>query len=376
MRRLAAILASLSVAIAACGADRGDAAQPAAQQAAQGASNQGSGNQGSGNKLRLKPVSIMDPSGFERPMLAASSVIPADWTPEGGIIWRQGECNTGSTNNWQATAPGEAAGIFLMPSFGWRANTMGMPLPQDCVPAAFQTADEAAAHLARQLPGGRVVQVQAAPEMKQAAQMMTSQVYNGDPNSRTWFDATSARVEYTYQGAPYEAIVSLMTFHMMMTMPGYGFGPDSQSAAGGTMLVTAFAARKGTLEQHMPVFDAFVANYRQDPAYAQRMAQHQAKMSGIMIEGSRKRHQAIMESYKTTSSSSIDIWRGSDDDAIRRKEIDAIRGEDTFSADTPSGEISLPSGYSSAWQMNDGSFVVTDDQFFDPMDGKRLSPAY
>ncbi|GGC95201.1 hypothetical protein [Aquisalinus flavus] len=368
MRRIAVMLLSLSVAIAACGPERSDAAQTAGQSSALAA--------GSGSQLRLQPAKIMDPSGFEQPMLAASSVIPAGWTPQGGVIWRQGDCTMGATSNWQATAPGEAAGIFLMPGFGWRANTMGMPVPQDCVAAAYQSADEAAAHLARQMPGGRVVAIQAAPEMKQAAQMMSSQIYNGDPNSRTWFDATSARIEYTYQGAPYEAIVSLMTFHMLMTMPGYGFGPDSQAAAGGTMLVTAFAARKGTLEQHMPVFDAFVANYREDPAYARRMAQHQAKMSGIMMEGSRKRHEAIMEGYRATSSSSIDIWRGSNDDAIRRKEIDAIRGEDTFSADTPSGEISLPSGYSSAWQMNDGSFVVTDDQFFDPMDGKRLSPAY
>ena len=35
-------------------------------------------------EMRLKLITIMDPTGFEKPMPAARSILPADWTTTGG----------------------------------------------------------------------------------------------------------------------------------------------------------------------------------------------------------------------------------------------------------------------------------------------------
>mgnify|MGYP007112249489 CR=1 FL=1 len=79
--------------------------------------------------MRLRIAKIMDPSGFEKPMLAASSTIPHDWKTEGGVIWRvQGECAPGQTAEWAARSPDGKATISLLPTARWSANNQGMPM--------------------------------------------------------------------------------------------------------------------------------------------------------------------------------------------------------------------------------------------------------
>ncbi len=92
--------------------------------------------------MHVRPVSLMDPSGFQKPMESASSLLPADWTYEGGIIWRiHGECSRGYMMQWQAKSPDGLASITMYPTVGWRASTLQMPLPQDCMAGSFGSAD-------------------------------------------------------------------------------------------------------------------------------------------------------------------------------------------------------------------------------------------
>ena len=43
-----------------------------------------------GSVVRLKQFQIMDPTGFGRPVVAASLLAPSDWKMEGGVRWNAG----------------------------------------------------------------------------------------------------------------------------------------------------------------------------------------------------------------------------------------------------------------------------------------------
>jgi len=51
---------------------------------------------------------------------------------------------------------------------------------------------------------------------------------------------------------------------------------------------------------------------------------------------------------------------------------------ETYDADVPTGQVELPSGYDRAFQLNDDTFVVTNDAFYEPfrdsgIDGRELT---
>ena len=57
--------------------------------------------------------------------------------------------------------------------------------------------------------------------------------------------------------------------------------------------------------------------------------------------------------------------------------VEVIKGVETYGADTPTGQIELPNQYDRAFQLNDGSFVVTNNVMFEPyrdtgLDGTEL----
>jgi hypothetical protein len=65
-------------------------------------------------------------------------------------------------------------------------------------------------------------------------------------------------------------------------------------------------------------------------------------------------------------------------DRNQREFGEAIRGVETY-ADRNGGTVELDHTYNHAWQLDDGSYVLTDDNFFEPyrdlgLSGERLQP--
>ena len=332
----------------------------------------------SGAAKRMQLVKLMDPTGFERPMVAATTVLPQGWTAEGGVIWRiGGDCQSGQTTDWTATSPDGKAVIRMFPSASWRFNNQGLPAGRDCIPAAFNSADQyVQGFMASQLQNSRIIKIQRDPQtMQMLSQYPFRHEMQGDPYSNNWWDAAAVEVEYTYQGKDYSGVMSLFTIHNY-TVSGhsFGYGAPLEMGYGVAFNQVLMAAPAGEVEKYMPAFELFMKNYRVNPEWQAKMNRHNQKMSQIQIEANRKFSNTIAKTYSDISDMSMDSWRKRNamSDTGQRETIEWVRGVETYNADTPTGQVELPTGYDRAFQMNDGTFVVTNDQFFDPMDGQQL----
>ncbi len=332
--------------------------------------------------VRVKVADIMDPTGFERPMRAASSLVPSDWKVTGGVFYKMGgDCTSGQNISWRASSPDGKASIEMLPNVGWSQNNQGYPTGRDCLNAGFGSADQFVRAWAGSLPGGRVVEVVRDPATQRMLAPMTFEM-GGDPYTKSWGDYVTAQVDYTANGRAMKAIVSVFTYHSYMKSGyTYAIGSALEMQTGGASLITVYSAPADVFESYLPLFHLFSANYRVDP-------QWQAKVNAVRRQGNAdaaraaaERSKIISDTYSDISDMSMDSWRKrqDSDDYLRREQGEAIRGAETYSADTPTGQIELPYGYESAWQLNDGSFVVTEDNFYDPyrdsgQEGRRLTP--
>ena len=332
--------------------------------------------------VRVKVAEIMDPTGFERPMRAASSLVPAGWAVTGGVFYKMdGDCTAGQNVAWRATSPDGKASIEMVPNVGWAQNNQGYPTGRDCMNAGFSSAEQFVRAWAQSLPEGRVVEIRRDPATQRMLAPMAME-FQGDPYSKMWGDYVTARVTYTQGGRSMEAIVTTFTFHNYMKSGySFGYGPVLELVTGGASLITVYSAPAADFESYLPIFHLFSANYRVDP-------QWQAKVNAVRRQGNAdaaraaaQRSKIIADTYSDINDMSMDSWRRQQEssDRMQREQGEAIRGTETYTADTPTGQIELPYGYDSAWQLNDGTFVVTDDSFYDPyrdtgQEGRRLTP--
>lgn len=342
--------------------------------------------------MRLKITKIMDPSGFEKPMLAASSVIPYDWKTEGGVVWRvQGECAPGQTAEWSARSSDGKAAISLVPNARWSANNQGMPPAQGCIPAAFESADQYVSAFISQMPDAKIISVDRDP---QTMQILSREPFRsempGDPHYRTWWDAASIHFTYRKEGVPHSGTLILMTIHSHM-VTGHSLGQlmPLQTMSGAASSQVMITAPTSEFAQHLPAFYLFLKNYRVNPDWQARMDQHNAKISEINVKGARERSEIIRKAaldlsktYSDISDMSMESWRRQNEtsDRMQRDTVEGIRGVSTWKADTPTGQIELPTGYDRAFQMKDESFIVTNDATFNPyvatgQDGTELTLA-
>lgn len=334
-------------------------------------------------QVRLKLAAIMDPSGFEKPMTAARSVIPADWTATGGVIWRlNGDCNTGQTVDWTASSADGKAFIRMLPTASWRYNNQGYPTGSDCIPAAFSSADQYVQGFIGQLRDAKIETVERDPAtIEVLSQYPFSSEMPGDPYSKTWWDAASVTFTYAQAGEPYTGVMILFTMHnYTVSGQSFGFGPPLQMGYGTAAIQVLLSAPTDRFAEFTPAFELFLKNYQVDPDWQARMNRYNQQMNQQALQSSRKISSIISNTYSEISDMNMESWRKRNEssDRMQRETSEAIRGVETYDADTPTGQIELPSGYDRAFQLNDDTFVVTNDAFYEPyrdsgIDGRELS---
>ena len=78
----------------------------------------------------------------------------------------------------------------------------------------------------------------------------------------------------------------------------------------------------------------------------------------------------------------MQTWRSGNEssDRMQRESTEAIMGVETYNDPYYGGTVQLDHTYDNAWQLNDGSYVLTNDAMFEPyrdlgVDGQRLEAA-
>ncbi|MEM5516657.1 hypothetical protein WNY37_06825 [Henriciella sp. AS95] len=328
--------------------------------------------------MRFKVTEIMDPTGFEKPIVAATSVIPADWTTEGGIVWQMGmDCNKGFRTDWTATSADGEAMIRMLPQTSWRFNNQGMPVGQGCIPAAINSADEYVQGFIGQLDSPQIVSVERDPATSEAlAKPPFTYEMQGDPYSKNWWDAASVTFDYKRDGKDYTAAMIVFSTHSyMLSGHSFGFGQPLEAGYGAAVVQILIAAPKDQIEDYVPAFMLFLKNYRSNPEWDRRI---QAYLEASRPKNTPRQPSAssvVSNTYDEISDITFNGWKKRNEitSSSPRETSEWIRGVETYNANTPSGQIELPQGYDRAFEMNDGSFVVTNDAFFETLDGRELS---
>ena len=321
-------------------------------------------------QIQFKRADIMDPSGFAAPVRYAVSLIPADWTTQGGIVWvtDPNSCINGSRLGWSASAPDESVSMGALPGIGWQANSFsGWKRAHGC--AAFESSnpDEIAAyyvHQAAQQAGTAVniVDIQHDPAHDHRQTQILNTSLGGGVSGIPQNNRAVTRVaEFTYEvgGRPYRGF-------LLMNMTIFESQIQGTSTLSGSIYEAFyFGARADKFDASLPILEAFMRNFQLDPAW--KIAKWR---SDAAFAASQPRPSSTWK-VDTTGSDILDIQmqgylnRTAIRDGGQADVVDTIRGVTTYGADTPTGQVQVPSGYDQVWQLPNGNIVASNDPFYD-----------
>ncbi|MEO0398358.1 MAG: hypothetical protein AAF224_02920 [Pseudomonadota bacterium] len=331
---------------------------------------------------RVKPFKIMDRTGFEKPLVAATILAPADWKDEGGVVWTPNDaCNSSGYNySYKVSSVDGLSNFTVFPTdrWFWSSNGSGMP---GC---RTETFDSAEAYLRGMIPrvnaAARIVSYRQRDDMLKLLRPYENQTPMPGGGLRTYFDAGEAIIEYQENGVNLREMVAVaITFNESWLDPSYGM-PGYKTIGGSTMPGFAYRAPVGEFDAAFA--EAVRTSYAAGPEWSRRIARHQAKINKSNLETSRK----ISDINARTNAEISDMMHQGyrERDAMRdrgaRETSEAIRGVETYDDPyAPGGTVELDFTYDNAWRLDDGTYVLTDDVDFQPfrdlgVDGRKLTP--
>ncbi len=336
----------------------------------------------SGESLRLKPVQVVDQSAPFGAMTAYTTLLPLDWKTEGGVTWNPASgCHKGPQLVWGAGSNDDRYGFALLPTISWGATNYG-PSSVGCIKEDLTDAEMALRAYLRYLPAlqAEIVKVERPPEIQALVQQLGAMVSGQTvPGLQAWADGVVATGRAVLEGRPSDVAFIVVTSHFEGATPdGYGQGGMLISRNGNMAFLLAVSTPPGELENGHPALGVVMGNLRENPQWRQRVNQWFASQR-------RPNTPSIGAGSGSGSGQSVgdmmfESWKKREGmkDAGQQRSVAGIWETQRYST-TDGNQVSLSMHYKNAWQLNDGTFVLTDDQFFNPVQnfdqfGQQLTP--
>lgn len=330
--------------------------------------------------LRVQRAEIVDRQGFEKPMLAATMMVPAGWTHAGTVEWSVGaKCTTPYAMRLRAEAQDRSAAIELLPGEGWGATSFGFR--GECPPGDFANAETyLRAWVQRHRPGARWLDYRVRPDKSRAG---LQQAMAGGGFFRSWLETGQALIGYQQGGRDVRETIAVAINFAQSEFAGVG-GARMRTLHGQSLGILAWRAPHGQLDFRQ--FDAVWQTLRRDPQWharisgaeqqmAQENAQTQQRISQIQGQMSRDTMNEIAKRGQIMAQTRADIAaiqnqtyaaRDATTDRMQRDNVRTIREIETYREPRTGGVVELPNHYQHAWRLNDGTYLLTDSQAFDP----------
>ena len=330
--------------------------------------------------LRVQRAEIMDRRGFDRPLVAYTLFVPSGWRGEGEVEYSApGGCGPDQRINWRASQPGGPGAIQIIAEEKWSAGSFQ---PQDnCLHAPVA---DARSYLQwwvqRNRPGARVMDYRPRPDLAEPFRKIAQQG-NG---MRSWADAGEILIAYEVGGRPVREAISSANFYIHTQMTGFEL-LQGVSAPG-------FAMRMPEGALDFKAAEALRQSIRSAPEWQNRMnrtmaernqiaMEHNRRMGEINRQGVADRSAIIANTAREINEIQMGTWQSRNEsmDRQQRESIESIRGVETYNDPHYGGTVQLSNHYQHAWQLRDGSYVLTDDPSFDParalnVQGTKLRP--
>ncbi|WP_424932910.1 hypothetical protein [Amaricoccus macauensis] len=333
------------------------------------------GGAGAQGQLRMKPVDVIDAQGFGRPLVAFSLMVPHHWREQGGVVWGNfGGCNRSGYNfDWRSGLPDDSEGVAILPALSWQSQPGG-PCPQMQVSNAR---DFLATVAAQSIPGAQVIDYRQRPDLLTEMQGVAGRQDYGSMAYETAVDAGEALIAFQQDGREMRASVIAQIMMWRLTTPEmYGLpGQDIRGGASNPGFVAAAPAGRLNLQ----VAEAIRKSIRPGPEWQRQIAQHHAVLSRQNTQ-----HASAMSRINSQASNEImgiinDGYqqRRAIEDRGQRERVEAIRGVETYNDAVNGGTVQLDNTYEHAWQLDDGTYLLTNDSLFNPgvelgLDGQLL----
>lgn len=331
---------------------------------------------------RVKRVEIMDPSGFEKPLVAYTIMLPVDWRSQGGVVWGQNMAcgSSGYDMNFAAMSPDGRTGVQLIPSANWTWNNFSGP-QNNCIFAPIQSAQQYLEFFVSQArPGARVIDFRPRADLAEPLKQMNSVMPMAGGEQRSWVDAGEVLIGYSANGVDTRETVAAVVYVNHARMEGgVGMG-QMEFLSGAAMSAWSMRAPNGQLD--FTFSELIRKSIVAAPEWSQRIARHNAKISQTNLKGARDRSEIIAQTNSEILDIQMQTWRSGNEssDRMQRESTEAIMGVETYNDPYYGGTVQLDHTYDNAWQLNDGSYVLTNDAMFEPyrdlgVDGQRLEAA-
>lgn len=328
--------------------------------------------------LRVQRAEIIDRQGFDKPLVAATVFVPAGWRTQGTVVWKPGErCSSAHATVFTSTAPDDSAAIELAAGEGWGANNSGAP--NDCPTADIADPQRyLQAWVQRHRPGARWLDYRPRPDKSRPPQQSTW------AGGGTWLAIESGQALIGYGRNGRDTRETLVVITSIVQSRFNVGGRALTSLQGQSHGVLAWRAPHGSLDfRH---FDAVWASLqpgpewkaRIDAAHAQMAAENDAtqrKIAQIRADTQRetmahiaRRGQIMAQTRQEIADMRNNTWQNTQatNDRMQRDTTRTLREVQGYREPRGGGVVELSSHYHHAWQLRDGSYVLTDDPNFDP----------
>lgn len=338
--------------------------------------------------LRVQPAQILDRHGFEKPLVAATMLVPVGWKGEGGVEWNpMDQCGgEGYRFNWKATAPDGVGAVAVLPAERWSSGNFPMP-QNNCLSS---TASGVRAYLEwfaqRSRPGARVLDFRPRPDLAAPYQQLAQ--LPAAPGMRTWVEGGELLIGYQVGGRPVREAIATVTAFIHTRMEGLGGGQAIELLQGQAFTGFAMRAPEGQLDFKMA--DAIRQSFHGAPEWNARIRRSAEERNRVVMEsnrriaednlrGARERSEIIARTGQEINDIQMGTWRSQNEssDRTQRERVEAIRGVETYNDPQGGGTVQLSSLYQHAWRLRDGSYLLTNDVNLDPgrdlgIQGQRL----
>lgn len=328
--------------------------------------------------VHAQRAQIIDSQGFGKPIVAATVLIPQGWRTRGGVQWNaQALCGTGYKVDWQASSPDGSTTAHYFPAEHWQWNNMGSTLPTGCPTWKISNVRDYLQNLIqRSRPGARILDFRLRNDINKEYAKLNQTTPMPGGEVRTWVESGEALVAFTQNGADMRESVAVVAVFSLNRMSSPGM-PTTEFFSGATLSGYAMRAPNGRLD--FKLAEMIRKSLKTNPEWLSRITKHNAKISSIKTKGA-------LDRAKITAQYGEDIRRMQADsrrlqnesfDRNSRETSEMIRGVETYNDPYHGDTVQLDNTYEHAYQLNDGSYVLTDNPDFNPypifgQDGQRL----
>lgn len=335
--------------------------------------------------LRLERAAIIDGTGFERPMIAATLFKPFGWKESGGIVWGNPHgCTQGWGVNWTAESPDGQRGIAVLPQQGWEQNSEGRSVNFDCPLMQLNGVEDYLREVLKNFnPDAGSVQYRPRPDI--VAQNQISNQYlvnNGFTRQSQRIEAGEVVFNFSRNGAQLRgSLATLVVITQTLTGgEGYGIGPPIRGITFQAQPMFAFYTPANKFKPSL--YEGLRRSIVPDQQWVSQINQHSRKMGSINRKGAFDRSQITAKANAEIATMSHKAWQANQRSADARASdfVNAIREVQNYSdASAPGGQVELSNQFNHAWELQDGSYLLTDNPNFQPqqalgVSGQLLTP--